>query len=210
MTWSNIISIVAILLAPAVAIYVGKYLDKKKEILDAKLWIFRTLMATRATPMSQEHVKALNMIDVTFYGKDKKSKGVVESWNILRDHFHKDLEKISDDLLQKWNEENQDLLIELLQKMADYLNYYFDKTAIKNTSYFPKGYGEQESDLMLIRKGFVNMMLGKFSMPIEVKFAQAGEEGKKFQESFKNYFEGKTRRNNKYRCSAFLHTMSYR
>lgn len=192
MNLTEILTIVAIVLAPAIAILVGRYLDDRKEKKEAKLWVFRTLMATRATPMSQEHIRALNMIDVTFYGNNKKSRKVVDAWKFLLDHFGKDTNELSEDLITQWSEKNQELLIDLLQKMADCLKYDFDKTAIKNTSYFPKGWGEQEAESILIRKGFAEIIKGKLSLPIEVRFRKPDEEGKLFQESIKKYFEGDT------------------
>lgn len=186
------LTILAILLAPVIAILVGIYLENRKEKKQAKLWIFRTLMATRATPMSNEHIRALNMIDVTFYGIKNKSREVVEAWKAYLDNLATNLDDISQDGLRHWGEKNQELLIEMLQKMAISLGYHFDKTSIKNTSYFPKGYGEQETEQILIRKGFVNMLKGDFSIPIEVRFPKASEEGEKFQKLLKDYFSGNT------------------
>ncbi len=192
MNLSDYLTIVAILFAPIIAIVVGKYLDDRKEKKEAKLWIFRSLMATRAVPMSQEHVRALNMIDVNFYGEDTKSKKVVEAWNLLRDNFYKNVDTTSTALLTQWGDKNQELLMELLQKMAEYLNFSFDKTAIKNTSYFPKGYGETEDELMFIRKGFVEMIKGNSTLPIEVRFKEPDEDGKKLHENLKKYFANET------------------
>jgi hypothetical protein len=191
-TVTSIATIAAIVLAPVIAIGVGVYLNNRKEKREAKLWIFRTLMATRASRMSQEHIRALNMIDVTFYGKKKKSKAVVEGWKILLDHFAQDTKKMEEAELKQWTKRGEELFIDLLQRMADYLKYDFGQTDIKNTSYFPVGHGEVEDDLLYIRKGFVDILQGKLSMPIEVRFAQPNEEGKTFQENLKKYFSGET------------------
>lgn len=186
------LTLLAIVLAPIIAILVGKFLDLRKEKKEAKLWIFRTLMATRATPMSLDHIRALNMIDVTFYGAEKKSKNVVEAWKIYLDHLDDNIGDLSDETVRRWSEKNQELLIELLQKMAICLGYDFDKTSIKNTSYFPKGHGEQETEQMLIRKGIVNLFKGDLSIPVEIRFQEPDEEGEKFQQSIKDYVTGKT------------------
>ena len=50
--------------------------------------IFRTLMATRATRLSAEHVQALNGIELTFYGGGKKEKKVLEAWKAYHDHLN--------------------------------------------------------------------------------------------------------------------------
>ncbi|MCB0748321.1 MAG: hypothetical protein KDC90_12745 [Ignavibacteriae bacterium] len=192
MELSNILTIIAILLAPVIAVSVGRYLASRKEERESKLWIFRTLMATRATRMSHEHIRALNMIDVSFYGDDKKSKNVIESWKVYLDNLAINTEKMSEDALNHWSDKNQDLLIDLLQKMALSLDYNFDKTSIKNTSYFPRGHELQELDQLIIRKGMVELFKGSSSLPIELKFPSPTDEAKKVKDIFIDYFSGKT------------------
>ena len=63
MTLTDILTILAVFLAPVVAVQVQKWLEVFREQRARKLWIFKTLMATRAATVSQEHVQALNMID---------------------------------------------------------------------------------------------------------------------------------------------------
>jgi hypothetical protein len=52
--------------------------------------------------------------------------------------------------------------------MATTLGYDFDKTHIKRSSYYPQGYGDYENDHMIIRKGLVEIISGKKSIPMEV------------------------------------------
>jgi len=52
-----------------------------------KAWLFHSLMAPRAARVSPEHVQALNMIDLVFYGKrilgvNRRSKG--NNWFWIR------------------------------------------------------------------------------------------------------------------------------
>ena len=67
MNVSVILTMSAILLAPLVAIQVSVYLEKKREVRGTRLNVFRTLMATRGSKLSVNHINALNMIDVEFY-----------------------------------------------------------------------------------------------------------------------------------------------
>ncbi|MDE2314976.1 MAG: hypothetical protein KGK06_01085, partial [Xanthomonadaceae bacterium] len=60
------LTIAAVLLSPLIAVQVTRYLDNKKEVRERQLWIFKTLMATRASSMSPHHVEALNRIDLEF------------------------------------------------------------------------------------------------------------------------------------------------
>lgn len=74
MTWKEIVNLIAIILGPILAIQVSKVIEHFKERRERKLSIFKVLMTTRATPIDIRHVEALNMIDIEFYGEDKKSQ----------------------------------------------------------------------------------------------------------------------------------------
>lgn len=78
------LTIVAILIAPLAALWIQGKLDERKEARKRRLDIFKTLMATRASVLSQEHIRALNMIDTEFYGK-KKYRGVIKAWRAYLD-----------------------------------------------------------------------------------------------------------------------------
>ena len=71
MTISDWLMIIAVLLAPLIAVQVQKWLEHHRENRERKLRVFKTLMATRAATVSPDHVQALNMIDLEFSGKRK-------------------------------------------------------------------------------------------------------------------------------------------
>jgi hypothetical protein len=52
--------------------------------------------------------------------------------------------------------------------MANILNYYFDRTHIKNAAYFPRGHGEIEDDQTAIRRGFRELLEWKRAIPMFV------------------------------------------
>ena len=68
-----------------------------------------------------------------------------------------------------WAEKADDLLADLLQIMGQSLGYDFDKVKIKRGIYIPRGHGEEMTDQFIIRKGLVNILSGKVSLPVEVK-----------------------------------------
>jgi|SRR5690625_93792 len=84
---SDWIAVAAILLAPLVALQLSVWLEKYREKRRLRLAIFKDLMATRATRLAPDHVQALNMIDVEFYGTDKKSTAVLRAWKAYLDHL---------------------------------------------------------------------------------------------------------------------------
>src|SRR5436190_40415 len=60
MTASDWMNVAALLLSPLIALQVRKKLDESKELGLRRMWVFRTLMATRANRVASEHVNALN------------------------------------------------------------------------------------------------------------------------------------------------------
>jgi len=144
-----------------------KFCQNNVVINTRRMNIFRTLMTTRATPLAQEHVQALNMIDVEFYNNDK----IKELWKLMLDNFLNYPKIINDpDYSAKLNsssEKSKDLLMDLLYEMGESLGYHFDKVHLKREAYFPLGHGELYADLEIIRKTFVEICSGK--RPISVK-----------------------------------------
>lgn len=161
MTVADWLMITAVLLGPIIAVRVTRYLDNRKEIRERKLWIFKTLMATRASTLSPHHVDALNRIDLEFSPKVKKDRPVLEAWKAY-------LDLLGDKAipLDQWGTRRVDLLVELLHKMASILDYEFDKTTIKNSSYYPRGYGELDNDQASIRRGVKELIDGQRAIPM--------------------------------------------
>lgn len=155
--------IAAVLSGPIIAVQLTRYLDNKREIRDRKLWIFKTLMATRASALSLHHVEALNRIDLEFNADSRSERGVIEAWKAY-------LDLLSDTRIpqDQWATRRVDLLVELLHKMASVLDYEFDKTHIKNSSYYPRGYGELEEDQAAIRRGVRELIEGRRVIPMFV------------------------------------------
>ena len=181
MNVSVILTMSAILLAPLVAIQVSVYLEKKREVRGTRLNVFRTLMATRGSKLSVNHINALNMIDVEFYGKDKKLKNVVDAWKLYLNHLKN--KGLSDEV---WEQRGTELFEDLLDIMATCLDYDFDRVSIKETSYYPEGYGEIDEENRIIRKGLAGVFSGKFGFPVQ---AISGESDNKLQEIQKRLFE---------------------
>ena len=184
-----ILTVLAILLAPLVALQISAWLNEIKEVKKRKMDIFRTLMATRAAGLSPQHVEALNRIDVEFYADDKKTKKVFDAWKIYHDHLNigqpaelieevgiikdektKQEEEAKREKREKewetWSAKKGGLLTDLLYEMALYFGYSFDKVHIKRGHYYPRAYGDIDFELMTIRKGLVRIFENKASFPI--------------------------------------------
>lgn len=163
--------ILATLLSPVIAVQVTRFLDDRNEVRGRKLSIFKTLMATRAYTVSWAHVEALNRIDLEFEKEKKKEKEVIDAWKAYHDLLGN--EKLSP---EQWAERRVNLLVELLHKMAVVLKYDFDKTHIKNSSYAPRAHSDMEAQQEAIRKGTIEVLEGKRTLPLYVTNFPAAEQ----------------------------------
>lgn len=163
MTIADWLMISAVLLGPIIAVQLTRHLDNKKEERERKLQVFKTLMATRAYIVSWDHVVALNRIDLEFDKDNKKEKAVIEAWKAY-------LDLLGDKSIapEQWTVKRVDLLVELLHKMAQVLNYDFDKTHIKNSSYSPVAHGNTEEEQQALRAGLLQVLDGKRPIPMAV------------------------------------------
>ena len=161
MTIADWLMISAVFLGPIIAVRLTRYLDSIKEVKERKLRVFKTLMATRAYTISWGHVEALNRIDLEFDKNDPKEKAVIGAWKAY-------LDVLGDKNLpvEQWAPKRIDLLVELLHKMAIVLDYDFDKTHIKNSSYSPVAHGDAEDEQRYIRKCIIEVMDGKRHIPM--------------------------------------------
>jgi hypothetical protein len=163
-----IINVIAILLAPLIALRVSQWLNQKKDAENRKMEIFRKLMATRAVGLSPIHVEALNGIDVEFSQENNKTRAVFEAWKEYRDHLSM-AATIKADEKEKWtnwNVKKEDLLAELLHKMSVRMGFNFDKVYIKRGHYYPKGYIDVETEQRIIRQGLASIFKKEAAFPV--------------------------------------------
>jgi hypothetical protein len=168
---ATIATIIAIILGPILAVQIQKWLEEWREGKRRKEYIFKTLMATRGTALSPVHVEALNMIDLEFREKNESDRKVREAWKALLDHFRNHPPDAGDDpdyqsKLNNWGSKLLDFKVDLLYEMSLSLGYGFDKVDLKNNVYAPQAHADLEMEQQIIRRGFVEIMLGQKALPI--------------------------------------------
>lgn len=185
--------ILAVLVAPLAAVQVQKWLEHYREERERQLRIFKTLMATRAITLSQEHVQALNMIDLEFCGK--KYKKITTSWKEYLDHLG-DFPKDDEKQLPVWNDKKADLLANLLMIMGQSLGYEFDAVHVKKGIYMPQGHADIEDENILIRKGLIRLLYGDSNIKMDVQSfpvdPEAFEKQKNFVQGFIDLLSSKS------------------
>ena len=136
--WFSIITILAIIVGPILAVQVETYLGRKREERERRLQVFRTLMITRKIPLSGFRIDALNSIDIYFDRDEEVSK----KWREYLDSLNNpNKEKISEDEANSLKDKADEKFIDMLEVMAKAVGYKkFDKIYIKNTTYLPEVY----------------------------------------------------------------------
>ena len=163
----NILTIVAIVSGPIIALQIQRKLDHGREARNRKLWVFKTLMSFRATALAPTFVQALNLIDVEFDGNNDKETAVRNAWKVLLDHYV-DLGRATDPNTDALNERSTTLKTNLLMTMARCLRYKFDEVQIKKGVYYPTGLGNVEAEQHAIRRGVLNVLSGKARIPVGI------------------------------------------
>jgi hypothetical protein len=158
----GVLTIIAIVVGPIAALWVQRKLDEGREEKNRKLWIFKTLMSYRRTPLSPNFVQALNLIDVEFTESNEQQKAVRDAWKELFDLFS--------NYRTTPNAEDKafDLISVLLKAMGRCLGYDFDKVYLKRGAYYPEFLGNVEEEQHAVRRGILNVLLGKGRIPVGV------------------------------------------
>ena len=158
-----VLTIAAIIIGPIAAVQTTRYMDNRAEARARRLWVFKTLMATRAATLSSDHVNALNSVNLEFRGNSASDKEVMAAWHTYLAALNLNVPA------REWAagaEHRRDLFGDLLQKMARAVGYNFDIAAIKNDVYYPQGYTDAEIDQLEIRRGLKELLAGKRSIPL--------------------------------------------
>jgi hypothetical protein len=166
--------IASTVLGPILAVQAQKWVEVFRERRSRKLGVFQTLMATRAARVSGDHVKALNMIDLVFYGsrpfgmanRSKSEQRVLDAWHEYHNHLNI---KANDAAIPVWVANGEELFTNLLFAIAEDLSYSFDRVQLKTGSYSPVVHGDIEADQTTIRKLLVKLLAGERALKMDVE-----------------------------------------
>lgn len=162
------ITTAAIIIGPLAAVLISTWLERRRRADERREMIFRTLMKTRRTWGSLEHVEALNLIEVDFHGKTH----VQSAYKALFEYFVNDISRRADEndeayALRKTSHHTS-LLTKLLKAIADDLGYRKDALEILQGGYSPVAHGEIETDQAKIRKLLAGLHDGTMVLPMAV------------------------------------------
>ncbi len=162
------ITTLAIIVGPLAAVLVTVSLERRRRNYERRHNVFRSLMKTRRTALSPEHVEALNLIEIEYHG----NTNVQASYKKLFEYFVDGISKRDDEDQQSFDkrtaERHSDLLSALLLEMSKDLGYKKDQFEILRGGYSPILHGQIEEDQGKIRKLFAGLHDGNMAIPIAV------------------------------------------
>lgn len=169
---TDAVMILAVLAAPWIAVHVQRRLDAASEKRARRHSIFRTLMATRAARVSGDHVAALNMIDIEFYGETRSGRRiqsdldrkVTDTWRVYLDSL--DYGTGDDAALAARIEKSEEKFVDLLFAMSQALGYDFDRVLLHKGVYTPKAHGIYHKQELEIRDGLARILSGETALGV--------------------------------------------
>lgn len=163
------IAVVAIstIAGPILAVQAQKWIERAGERRRSKLQVFYWLMATRATRLANEHVQALNRIELEFRGRNQKEKKVRDAWRLYADKLNETITE-TESALVTWSAERVNLFTELLFTMSEVLGFNFDRVQLKRGVYYPRGHGDVELKQQQILAGLAKVLSGEQSLQMRI------------------------------------------
>jgi hypothetical protein len=139
-------------------------------------------MATRATRLANNHVEALNAIELVFDPKKRREKAVIDALRIYYDKLNEGVGDQADaHAIRVWTEKCQDLFIEILFAMSTALGHGFDRVQLKRGIYYPVAHGEADLAQRVILQGLSKVLSGQQAIPMDVVKFPVSEEAVNLQ-----------------------------
>jgi hypothetical protein len=158
---------------PVLAVQAQKWLEYIKERKSRKTWIVQTLMATQGQRLSLEHVRALNMIDLTFYGtkfnrRTENEQEVIDTWRAYRTHLSAPPNDQSEVNMANWISSGNELFFNLLHALVNAVGYKFTREELKASGYSPIAHGYAELETNQLRQNALRVMTGQQALKLDV------------------------------------------
>jgi hypothetical protein len=156
---SEWIMVVAVLVGPIIAVLITRFNDNRREIKTRQLSILRSLLKTRQVRLDAEHVGALNLIELEFYGVDS----IVHAYSSYISHLSSiPVEAAQDNFYRV----RVDLFSALLHAIGNHLGYRFDKLDLDRRSYSPIAWVDEQERARKNAALLTELLEGKRSLPV--------------------------------------------
>jgi hypothetical protein len=174
--------VIATLLGPVLAVWNQRRIDRERATRDRKERVFEVLMATRNSYMSVEHVRALNMIEVSFYGKgpghrQSTEDEVISAWRYYLSFLNEvgqatqpaTSNAMHSSPTPEQGARRDDLFVALLESIAKDLGYNFDRASLKPTGgYSPAAHVDDDRRARRLTAAALDLLEGNGVLPVAV------------------------------------------
>lgn len=180
MSWNDVAIVFATLVGPIAAVQAQKWLERRRQEEDRKIDLFVRLMATRAARVSPEHVRALNMIDIVFYGKPSKrgpptrsakDADVLSAWQEYYTHLNAVPRPAPGAAEVAWRSRSEELFLNLIEKLALATNFKFDRDQLRSRHYSPEAAGTVDQAQNEVLLGASAVLSGRRSLRVSLEAA---------------------------------------
>ena len=163
----------ATVLGPILAVQAQKWVERATKSRRRRLWIFETIMANRATRLADEHIKALNLIDLVFRPRiipSKKDRAVIFAWRDLFGELTRGLKEGETDpiLVKAWLDKCNEFYVKLEAAMATALGFRFTDEELRRGIYYPRGHNEREQAQLAILHNLKRLLAGETAINMKV------------------------------------------
>lgn len=159
-TWAVVLATVV---GPVAAVFITRWNDHRREARGRLMHVYRTLMATRRMAISEEHVAAINLIEVEFHGV----KPVIEAWSAYITHLNSpNPPGAATAQVEAWQNRRGELLAILLVKIAAHLGISKGEIEILHGGYAPQGWVDRDQRVVAIQDYVVRLSKGQSTLPV--------------------------------------------
>ncbi len=155
-----IATIVAIFYGPIRAVQITKTNEEKREKRKRQYSVFHTLMKTRRMSLAGEHVMALNLVQIEFYGQER----IVAAYKRYMEHLSLPVPTPATE--DAYFEERWDRFFELIHEIGLSLGYTLDKRELAKFAYVPVGWNNDEMEMRLFRQKVIQLLSGRAGIPV--------------------------------------------
>ncbi|MGO4390536.1 DUF6680 family protein [Variovorax sp. M-6] len=166
----------AALAGPVLAVQAQKWVELVRAEANKRAWIFETLMTTRGARLSHEHVRALNAIDLAFYGRrifgvahrERNAQEVIDAWRNYHAHLSRPVPTTPEGGAN-WGATSEERFVNLLAALAKANRYNFERSQLQSGGYTPMAYTNVDQEQQALRMGLMQVIGGYRTLPVEVR-----------------------------------------
>lgn len=149
---------------PVFAILVSMALTSMAERKRRRVHVFRTLLATRRTAITQDHVTGINLIEVEFF----KVPSVMAAWRKYMDHLSSGPTDRQMTVQEHIDSEDKrtDLLARLLEKIGKKVGFKMSEIDLKRGGYAPGGWQSRDYAEYQMRSAVTSVFEGRTAIRV--------------------------------------------